>query len=76
MLALNRSDEGLTLETRSYMHNDLFLICLFLYLVLTNYIYKKQVFVNKMSLIKEEKGTFRITNFVPCTTIVVMVNEK
>ena len=29
-----------------------------------------------MSLIKEEKGTFRITNFVPLTTIVVMVNEK
>ena len=29
-----------------------------------------------MSLIKEEKGTFRITNFMPCTTIVVMVNEK
>ena len=29
-----------------------------------------------MSLIKEEKGTFRITNFVPPTTIVVMVNEK
>ena len=29
-----------------------------------------------MSLIKEEKGTFRITNFMPLTTIVVMVNEK
>lgn len=29
-----------------------------------------------MSLIKEEKGTFRVTNFVPLTTIVVMVNEK
>lgn len=29
-----------------------------------------------MSLIEEEKGTFRITNFVPLTTIVVMVNEK
>ena len=29
-----------------------------------------------MPLTKEEKGTFRITNFVPLTTIVVMVNEK
>ena len=29
-----------------------------------------------MSLIKEEKGTCGITNFMPGTTIVVMVNEK